>query len=255
MIKKDPKKRFSDRSIYYKKYRPTYPPEIISCIQETCPVDSSWTVADIGSGTGISSKLLTHGLLCHVHAVEPNDAMRAMAEQEFHDNPYFHSVKGCAESTTLDNKSVDLVAAFQAFHWFEKEKTRAEFHRILKAPQWVLLVWNNRITCGTDFLETYEDILQCLPEYKTINHKNITDRTISEFLRNDHFRKAHFAHSQSLDFEGLKGRFLSSSYTPAPDADSYDALIERLENLFNTCNRNGVVEFKYRTEVFLGELK
>ncbi len=41
--------------------------------------------------------------------------------------------------------SVDLIAAAQAFHWFDLERARAEFLRVLRPDAPVALVWNDRV--------------------------------------------------------------------------------------------------------------
>jgi hypothetical protein len=48
--------RFSNRVENYIKYRPHYPKDIISFLNEECGFDNQKTVADIGSGPGISSE-------------------------------------------------------------------------------------------------------------------------------------------------------------------------------------------------------
>lgn len=60
--------------------------------------------------------------------------------------------------------------------------------------------------------------------------------------------------SQQFDFEGLKGRLLSSSYSPAPGHANYDPMMKELRNLFNRNNQDGIVEFDYETEIFWGEV-
>ena len=81
-------------------------------------------VADIGSGTGISARpFLENGNT--VYGVEPNEAMRAAAEEFLKDYPNFHSVEGRSDDTGLAAGSVDIVIAAQAFHWFDLETTRA----------------------------------------------------------------------------------------------------------------------------------
>ena len=90
-----------------------------------------WTVADIGSGTGLSTRLF----LDHrnsVFAVKPNREMREAAERILESYPGFKSVDGSAEATGLTDHSVDLIVAGQAFHWFDGAKSRAEFRRILR---------------------------------------------------------------------------------------------------------------------------
>ena len=73
-------------------------------------------MADIGSGTGILSRvMLEHGWT--VYGVEPNDDMRREAEKVLKGFHRFHSVPGTAEHTLLPGASVDLVTAAQAFHW------------------------------------------------------------------------------------------------------------------------------------------
>src|SRR3990172_1134972 len=57
IIKMDPTKRFSTRAQYYNKYRPKYPRAIIKLLRAECGLSSSSIIADIGSGTGILSRL------------------------------------------------------------------------------------------------------------------------------------------------------------------------------------------------------
>ena len=84
-------------------------------------------IADVGSGTGILSKLfLENGN--RVFAVEPNDEMRRAGEEYLSGFKKFSSVAGSAEATTLADASVDFVTVAQAFHWFEPVAARREFH-------------------------------------------------------------------------------------------------------------------------------
>ncbi len=135
----NPLNRFSDRVEDYVKYRPSYPAAAIDQILEnfTLPI----TAADIGAGTGISSRLLAARDV-KVIAIEPNAEMRNAG---IRDN--ISSVEwkdGTAENTNLPEASVDLVTCFQAFHWFTPEPTLAEFRRILKPKGKLAVVWNFR---------------------------------------------------------------------------------------------------------------
>ena len=118
-------------------------------------------IADIGSGTGISTQLLLSAG-CEVYAVEPNREMREAAERILQGQAGFHSVDGTAEATTLPNQSVDLIVAAQAFHWFAPLPTRAEFDRILKPDGHVVLMWNARHLDSTPFLRGYEALVHNL---------------------------------------------------------------------------------------------
>ncbi|HEY3249891.1 MAG TPA: SAM-dependent methyltransferase, partial [Ignavibacteria bacterium] len=67
--------RFSNRVENYIKYRPGYPAEIINYLKEQNVLKNDSIIADIGSGTGISSELFLKN--CNiVYGVEPNKEMR-----------------------------------------------------------------------------------------------------------------------------------------------------------------------------------
>src|SRR4051812_35209407 len=117
----DTVERFSNRVANYVKYRPGYPPEILEIFRDEMNLTGDSVVADIGSGTGISARVfLENGN--PVFGVEPNAAMRAAAKEFLKSFPQFESVEGTAEATNLPDRSVDLVIAAQAFHWFDHEK-------------------------------------------------------------------------------------------------------------------------------------
>ena len=135
----NPQSRFSSRAEDYAKYRPSYPDAVIDRITAELDSVSQSVAADVGAGTGISSRLLADRGM-KVIAIEPNTAMRKAAQEhslvEFHD--------GSAEDTKLPDNSVDLVTCFQAFHWFNPQPTLEEFARILKSQGKLAAVWNNR---------------------------------------------------------------------------------------------------------------
>lgn len=75
----NPLTRFCDRVADYVKYRPSYPAQAIDIILKGLEPSSQLTAADIGAGTGISSRLLAERGVS-VIAIEPNPAMREGAE-------------------------------------------------------------------------------------------------------------------------------------------------------------------------------
>ncbi|TGR73444.1 class I SAM-dependent methyltransferase, partial [Mesorhizobium sp. M1C.F.Ca.ET.189.01.1.1] len=119
MTASDSTERFSSRVADYVRYRPDYPAALLDWLHGPMGVSHQARVADIGAGTGISSRAFLasgHPLV----AVEPNAAMRAAAEQWLAPQyPQFSAVDGRAEATGLADASIDLVSAAQAFHWFD----------------------------------------------------------------------------------------------------------------------------------------
>jgi SAM-dependent methyltransferase len=241
--------RFSNRVENYVKYRPSYPAELLKMFETEMNLRKSSVVADIGSGTGISAKMfLENG--SPVFGVEPNAAMRGAAENFLKEFPNFRSVDGTAENTTLDDESVDFVVAAQAFHWFDHEEARAEFKRILRDKGFVALLWNERQLDTSDFLRGYERLLTKFgSDYETVRHDNIPDETLQNFFQTDYRRKS-FLNVQSLDFTGLKGRLLSSSYMPTGDDENFALMVAELGRLFADYEKDSRIEILYTTNIY-----
>src|SRR5215207_4255830 len=203
--------RFSNRVANYVKYRPGYPKEILEVFRDEMGLTPDSVIADIGSGTGISSKVfLENGN--SVYGVEPNAAMRAAAAEFLREFPEFKSVDGTAENTNLPSEAVDFVIAAQAFHWFDTEKSPAEFRRIARAGGFVALLWNERQLETNEFLRSYEELLKKYgTDYAQVRHDNL-DKAVFERAFAARFASKTFLNVQELDYEGMKGRILSSSY-------------------------------------------
>lgn len=246
--------RFSDRVENYIKYRPGYPPEVIGLLRETCGLRPEHIVADIGSGTGIiTGVFLENGNT--VHAVEPNEAMRQAAESAYATASGFHSHPGTAEVAGLPDASVDFIVAAQAFHWFDRVKARAEFSRILTPGGWVALVWNERQVDSSPFLSEYEALLKAhATDYHWVNHVNIGVDVVADFFSPAPMHLATFRNSQFFDLEGLKGRAFSSSYVPNEGQPGHEEVSTGLEQIFDSHQENGKVEFQYLTNVYYGRL-
>ena len=250
----DATKRFSNRVENYVKYRPHYPKEIIAYLKEHINLLPECVIADIGSGTGISTELfLQNGN--KVYGIEPNKEMREAAEKYLEQYKYFISVAGTAEDTLLESNSMDIIVCGQAFHWFDVEKAKVEFKRILKENGYVILIWNSRKIDTSDFLIAYEKLLlQFGTDYEKVVHKTLEsgdDKTIEWFFAPNKSYVHSFKNMQIFDFEGVKGRLLSSSYAPI---DNEEMLVE-LKNIFDKHNQNGSVAFEYETKIYWGKLK
>lgn len=245
--------RFSNRVENYVKYRPDYPKEILQLFRDEMNLRVDSVIADIGAGTGISAKLfLENGNA--VFGVEPNAAMREAAENFTQSFPNYKSVDGTAENTSLEENSIDFVVAAQAFHWFNQIAARKEFERVLKDGGFVVLMWNERQLDTTAFLKDYENLLiEFGTDYETVRHENITKETLQDFFQTD-FRQAVFQNRQSVDYDGLKGRMLSSSYIPSEENPRYEAMLKNLESLFAEHAESGRIDILYDTKVFYGQI-
>jgi len=242
-----PLSRFSDRAADYARFRPAYPEAAITAILEGLGLPAQLVAADIGAGTGISSRLLAaRGV--KVFAIEPNAAMRQAAAPhslvEFRD--------GTAEQTHLSAGSVDLVTCFQSFHWFEPEVTLREFHRILKRSGRLALVWNERDPAD-EFTGAYGRLVHL------ISNQNMAEKrlgSVASLFSSPHFGKVYhhpFAYQHVLDLDGLVGRAQSTSYLPREGA-AHQQLISGLQELHaRFCNAKGLVCLAYQTSIYLAE--
>ena len=253
-MSRDPTERFSDRVADYVRYRPGYPRALVEHLRGAGYLRTGSVVADVGSGTGLSSALFLDAG-CEVYAVEPNAPMRVAAERTLGMRAGFHSVAGRAEATTLADASVDLVAAGTAFHWFEPAASRAEFARILRSGGHVLLFWNLRRR-DSGFMAGYEDVLMAhCPGYAAAGATRRADEaSMATFFGDGLYERDTFANAQSLDFDGLLGRVLSSSYAPKAGDPAHAPLRAALRKLFDAHALQGHVSMDYDTRLYLGRV-
>lgn len=247
--------RFSTRVENYVKHRPGYPREVLGLLTEECGLTTASVVADVGSGTGILSELfLQNGN--RVYGVEPNREMRVAGARLLAAYPHFVSVEGRAEATTLPAASVDFVTAGQAMHWFERDGARREFARVLRPGGWVVVLWNERLTEGTPFLEAYERLLLDYgTDYREVSHKYAEGSLIEPFFGAGRYRSRTFPNRQVFDLDGLRGRLLSASYVPESGHPSFTPMMRALDALFREHARDGRVSVEYETKVYYGRLR
>ncbi len=250
----DAKQRFSNRVADYVRYRPGYPSAVLDLLRSECGLQSSHVIADIGSGTGIMSKLfLENGN--RVFGVEPNTEMRQAGEEYLASYDGFSSIEGSAESTTLGDSSIDFVTAGQAFHWFEKEKTRTEFRRILRGKGWVVAAWNFRDK-EASFGRAYEDILvKYGTDYMRVRESYPDGHDIKAFFLGGEFFERTLPNDRPLNCAGLAGLLRSASYMPQKTHANFSPMMNALRELFLRHQENGSVSMKYTTHMYFGQLR
>jgi len=244
--------RFSNRVEDYVRYRPDYPRAMQDWLQREHGVTPQWLVADVGAGTGISSKLFLDADY-RVIAVEPNAAMRGAAEKWLGLDEHFRALDGRADKTGLAAHSVDLVSVAQAFHWFDQDATRHEFARILRPHGLAAIYWNSRRLVGTPFLEGYEALLQRYgTDYTSVAERYADEPRMRAWFGEGYRGTGSFEHRQQLDFDSLRGRLMSSSYAPKEDHPQHAPMMQALRELFDATATNGKISFDYDTRVYVG---
>jgi SAM-dependent methyltransferase len=147
---------FSTQSGDYARYRPSYPADLFTWLAASAPGRAC--AVDVATGSGQAAL----GLAPHFDRVIAVDASAAqLAHAPARANVTYRVAP--AEATGVDDHSVDLLAAAQAFHWFRQDQFFAEVDRVLR-PGGLLAVWCYgfaRITPAVDALvhHLYGDIL------------------------------------------------------------------------------------------------
>jgi len=244
----DPLRRFSNRAADYALYRPSYPASAIEAILEGLGAPESLACADVGAGTGISSRLFAERGL-KVVAIEPNAAMIEAAGA--HPNVEFRV--GTAEETGLGDGEVDLVTCFQSFHWFEPKPALREFRRVLKPSGRLALVWNDR-----DRSDAVSDAYSEVVKAASRDHpaERARREATDEVRDSGYFDWAEvrtFKNAQRLDLDGLIGRAESSSYVPR-DGPENEKMREVLTEIWKRHrDEQGFVQMGYVTNVYLAQ--
>jgi SAM-dependent methyltransferase len=128
-----PKDLFSQSAAGYARFRPKYPARLFDWLAEVAPARELGV--DIGTGNGQSAVELA-ARFERVIAVDPSEAQLAKAAA--HARVTYR--RGEAEATGVDAGSADLVAASQAFHWFDHPRFFDEVRRIAR-PGALVAVW------------------------------------------------------------------------------------------------------------------
>ncbi|HEY3220031.1 MAG TPA: class I SAM-dependent methyltransferase [Gemmatimonadales bacterium] len=124
---------FSVGSAAYAAFRPRYPDALFAFLAREAPArDDSW---DAGTGSGQAAV----GLARHFTHVTATDASASQIAHATPDPRVDYRVAR-AEASGLADRSVDLVTAAQAVHWFDRERFWVEARRVLR-PRGVIAVW------------------------------------------------------------------------------------------------------------------
>lgn len=249
----NPRSRFNDRADAYSRARPAYPGPALDAIVAGCGHQPPIAAADIGAGTGISSRMLAQRG-CSVVAIEPNKSMRERgAADSLAANLAIRWIDAAGEATTLDDASSDLILCAQSFHWLDRSRALDEFHRILRPYGRVALLWNiqNRddpVTAGYCTLMSRHAVE--MPRSPWSLPGAAADLVVDDRFAG--YRVLVYDHEQTLCRDGLIERALSASYSPK-NGPAFLAMAADLRELFDRHQTNDAVVLRYKSEIHIAE--
>lgn len=127
------KDHFSGHADLYARYRPDYPPALYEYLATLTPRRDY--ALDCATGSGQAAV----GLAKHFECVIGTDGSVAQL-QNAQPHERVRYVANMAEQPAFRDRSIDLVAAAQAAHWFDHDRFYREVRRVLR-PQGALAIW------------------------------------------------------------------------------------------------------------------
>lgn len=249
-----PTERFSGRVDAYRRFRSPYPREIIPLLAERCQLTRESVVADIGAGTGmLAEPFLENGN--RVFAVEPNPDMRAACEELLERYPELVCVDGTAEETRLADRSVGFVTVGRALHWFDEERCRVEFARILRDDGWVVLANQGPYARSEPVVREFRGLLKEHGlEYARMRERYDVEKAARRFFGASGFQEAEFPGEEAMSYDELEGFMLSLSVTPQPDHAGFSAMQKALREYFARHESGGKLRMPMTCKVHFGHL-
>jgi len=250
----NPMDRFTGRVESYRRFRPTYPEEVVDLLRRECSLTPGAVIADVAAGTGLLSEIFLAAEF-RVIAVEPNAEMREACAALRSQFPRLTVINGTAEATGLADRSIDLITVAQAMHWFDLVRTRSEFARVLKRDGRCAVIYNNRRLGGDTFHDAYECVLSEFGiDYDSVKQQHVGRKRLAQFFAPAPMTCASIPNPQRLTLEALEGRILSSSYMPQPGHPGFNEMRLAIQRLFFETQSNGTVTMHHDCLVCYGQL-
>lgn len=244
--------KFTGKAKTYAASRPSYPDELIDLLYRDY-ISPDSVIADVGSGTGIFSKLLLERGN-KVFCIEPNEDMQSEAKRYLSDFDKCVFVQAGAENTTLPDNSVDFITAAQSFHWFDRKKFAAECKRLCRQKPLAALIWYS-YDAKTDIVRELEGInADCCPDFKGFAGGSKPESGVNGFFVN--YSTFRFPSERVFaDETAFINRCFSSSYAPSPESESGKNYENKLSRYFLKHSHSGRLALPVATVAHIGEVE
>ncbi len=248
---------FDALSKAYERFRPGYPERALREFVRYCdvPESSDATILDVGSGTGISTRVLrsAFGARACIVAVEPSAGMIAESRLAISMNERTTIVCASAEALPCEAMSIDVVFAAQAVQWFDRDRFFSEADRVLRGNGVIGIAQNNRDWANSRFLEEYEELLE---RYSPGYDRHYRAFNVREALQRlawaTDVRVVSDRWSYLLKSDEFLGLALSSTKMDAAVAvHGLESMSERVLDLTSRYAVDGRIELPYSCELFM----
>ncbi len=240
----------------YERFRPSYPAALLADFSQTCAsrMPDLRMIADIGCGTGISTRALrtAFGTAPSIIGVEPAGGMLDQALASTAD-AQTRFINARAEELPLEDGAIDVVFAAQAVQWFDRPAFYREAERVLRTGCGTIgLCQNNRDWSESPFLEAYETLLEDRsPEYT----RDYRAFDIMADLRGLAWTEGVGTHSERWNLDCTIDHFIglalsSTKVQSAADVHGCETIVAAIQSIANAYAVAGCVSLPYRCELY-----
>lgn len=231
--------------------RPDYAPQAVDRMLALAGLGAGAKACDVGAGVGHLTRVLARrGLL--VTAVEPNEAMRTLGEQQLHGKANVRWTVGTGEATGQPDGAYDLVSFGSSFNVTDRARTLAETHRILKYGGWFCCLWNHRVL-DDPIQASIEAIIRAqVPAYAYGTRREDQTAVIdaSGLFGPVHAIEAAIAHR--MDRAGIVEAWRSHATLQRQAGGKFDAVIDEIERYLDAQERDSF-EVPYITRLWAAQ--
>ena len=263
----------------YDSVRSSYSPLVLTELNKIFSSRKSLCIAEIGAGSGKFTECLLNSNLdiTELHIVEPDKKGIEIHKDKFSENqkvPIFYH-NNFSHETELGNNSVDIIFVAHAFHWFDIQKTRIEFNRILKKQGQVFIlgkfldendIISSKYICCTRFGKRKNGFANNIEAYSLermsyffghkVEKKDIC--TEIEIQPKQNFFDEIEIRIDSCGDKKLKEyyieHFKKNKYDMLSNNNSENEIIKKILDFYSTFNENDNITLKYNTFYFLSSL-
>jgi SAM-dependent methyltransferase len=228
--------------------RPSYPEGIYDLLDQATGGLSGLLVADVGAGTGISTRQLA-GRGADVIAVDVSEVMLARARAR---TPGLRAVRAAAESLPVATGGLGLACFAQSWHWVDQQRGAEEMSRVLGPGGVWAAWWNHPWADGEPWFDAYQELLEgACPGYSR-DGRNVdwAAASVAEHAEFDSPRRDVVAWTRTVPIPVWLGELRSHSYAIALDEPARAVLVERAAALLEGAFPDGTVAVGFETRLW-----
>ncbi len=246
---------FDGLAARYQANRPDYPESLLEKLAARATVSPS-NAADIGAGTGISTRALKRALGAdwRVTGIEPGSDMRRQAVESTPEDDGIVFLEGSAESLPFDDGSLGVVNVGQAIQFFDRPVFFDEVRRVLAKGGLLSIIQNNRVWQKSPLLDAHETYVETNDPTYSRSYRDIDLLTEMRALAwAENVDRLHTDWERAIDADRFVGTMMSRRTMKPTVAKLGEAAVEAsLHSMAAEYgNADGTVTIPYVTELFL----